>query len=416
MHPTPLVPRRHPSPRRPHAASAVLLFASLALTACAAGAPGAPPGTTSMPGSTSTPRGMAPPPIAADSGVSSELARGIRLHSVFRSAGPFAIHLLDIDRTACWMPAVLKRDSTAVGRLTTSALLGRASARGDTIAAVNADFFLFAPPGVPTGAHVDDGRVIAGPGVRPVLAVDSSGAAAVKRLGVTGRAVGRRDTVHITSWNHLPVTGVGAFDERWGVWTDSTTGTVQVMVGRDGRVVRTVSGAVRASIPRGGWVLATSGRSPAAARRWLAALRPGDSVDVRVALDAPHLMDVVGGHPLLVRDGRFAPILDSASVRTLATVRHPRTAVGLSRDGRRMFLVVVDGRRPGYSVGMTLPELAALMIEMGAHTALNLDGGGSSTMAIRPRGDDVRVVNRPSDAEGERAVANALAIVRGCPR
>ena len=81
-------------------------------------------------------------------------------------------------------------------------------------------------------------------------------------------------------------------------------------------------------------------------------------------------------------------------------------------------LVVIDGRQPGYSVGMTLRETAALLRELGAQEGLNLDGGGSSAMAIV---DDsvsrgVRLVNRPSDAAGERAVANALAVVRTCAR
>ena len=90
-------------------------------------------------------------------------------------------------------------------------------------------------------------------------------------------------------------------------------------------------------------------------------------------------------------------------------VRHPRTAAGVTRDGRTLLLVVVDGRQPGWSIGATLPELAGLLIEAGAWTALNLDGGGSTTMWRREPGGAGRVLNRPSDRR-VRPVANHLGI------
>jgi exopolysaccharide biosynthesis protein len=89
--------------------------------------------------------------------------------------------------------------------------------------------------------------------------------------------------------------------------------------------------------------------------------------------------------------------------------RHPRTNVGVTADGR-VLMVVVDGRRPGYSVGVTLPEIGRLMVSLGATDAINLDGGGSSVMAARlPRTDSFRVVNRPSDGR-ERRLTQALAV------
>jgi len=69
-----------------------------------------------------------------------------------------------------------------------------------------------------------------------------------------------------------------------------------------------------------------------------------------------------------------------------------------------LLLVVADGRREGVP-GLTLPELAALLVEVGACTAVNLDGGGSSALWLRDR-----IVNRPSDGV-ERKVANHLAVV-----
>ncbi|MGQ0701632.1 MAG: phosphodiester glycosidase family protein [Gemmatimonadales bacterium] len=80
--------------------------------------------------------------------------------------------------------------------------------------------------------------------------------------------------------------------------------------------------------------------------------------------------------------------------------------------------MVVDGRQLPYSDGMTLRELAELLRGLGAREAINLDGGGSSTLvyADPDSAGQLRVANRPSDATGERPVGNALAVVQGCRR
>ena len=97
----------------------------------------------------------------------------------------------------------------------------------------------------------------------------------------------------------------------------------------------------------------------------------------------------VGGFQPLLSDGR-----DVSGVSTHVRGRHPRTAVGVSRDGKRVWLLVVDGRQRGFSEGVSLRELARLMASLGADDALNLDGGGSTTLVMR-RGDDAYVVNSP---------------------
>ena len=117
---------------------------------------------------------------------------------------------------------------------------------------------------------------------------------------------------------------------------------------------------------------------------------------------------------MLVRDGAIAARLDSVGRSGFATSRHPRTAAGISRDASRLFLVTVDGRQAPYSDGMTLEELATLMRALGSHEAVNLDGGGSTAMVVADSDTSYRVVNRPSDRGGERAVGNAAAFVRRC--
>ena len=93
----------------------------------------------------------------------------------------------------------------------------------------------------------------------------------------------------------------------------------------------------------------------------------------------------------LVKDGRVLPNVDE--------VRHPRTALGLDVEGRWLFLVVVDGRQPGYSDGMTMAELAALMVRLGCARAINLDGGGSSVFLTADRTGALEIKNRPSGGQ-----------------
>jgi hypothetical protein len=135
----------------------------------------------------------------------------------------------------------------------------------------------------------------------------------------------------------------------------------------------------------------------------------GDTAARPIRLAPIHPREAVGGFPVLLRDSLEAPRLDSTGAATFSA-RNPRTAIGYSRDGRRYWLVVVDGRQKPYSDGMTLRELAAFLRSLGAVEALNLDGGGSSTMVVRDTAG-FRIMNRPSDKEGERPVANALVVV-----
>ena len=133
-------------------------------------------------------------------------------------------------------------------------------------------------------------------------------------------------------------------------------------------------------------------------------LSVGERLELTWSTVGPGVLDLVGGRPRLVRDGRIAPVC--RAVESAFCGRNPRTAIGVTASGE-LLLVVVDGRSDR-SVGATMPELAALMLELGAVDAMNLDGGGSSTMVVGGR-----IVNEPSWHDGERRVTNSLLILPG---
>jgi exopolysaccharide biosynthesis protein len=118
---------------------------------------------------------------------------------------------------------------------------------------------------------------------------------------------------------------------------------------------------------------------------------------------------VVGGWPRIVQNGRNiaaqADCIEGTFPRFSAN-RHPRSAAGISRDSTTLYLVTVDGRQEA-SAGMSLVELADLLLSLGVHDGMNFDGGGSTTLVIRDR-----IVSRPSDPQGERSVGNAVLVLQ----
>jgi hypothetical protein len=126
-----------------------------------------------------------------------------------------------------------------------------------------------------------------------------------------------------------------------------------------------------------------------------------------LSFDAPaRPFNAISGETLLLMGGQLIPDLNHK-------VTQPRSAIGYSKNGRYLYLVVVDGRQPLYSEGMTLLELARFLQSLGADYAMNLDGGGSSTLVVEGPNGEPRVLNSPIDnyiPGRERPVANHLGI------
>lgn len=141
------------------------------------------------------------------------------------------------------------------------------------------------------------------------------------------------------------------------------------------------------------------------ASQYLSSIKTGDRITISTNLlpaEWDSVKEVVSGRYHLVKNG----IEQNISITGVA----PRTAVGVREDGS-LFTVVIDGRKSGYSKGLTLQQTAKLMKEMNAYHAITFDGGGSSTLVSRELGDSkVTVSNSPSDGF-ERSVSNSLLFI-----
>lgn len=294
-----------------------------------------------------------------------------------------------------------------VGVETTSSLATRRGA----LAAINGGYFRTTGiyRGEQMGALFTHGQLLSEPARgRAVLALTESG-------GQT-----RAATALVTTQAELqigkatrPISGFNrprekdeliVFTPEFHRTTLTTPDGLEAIVVR-GRVSAVRNGAGSLRIPSNGLVISAHGM----AREWaLQHLRVGARASIKTQFKADPPLPfkaaaILGAGPRLLAAGQ--PLGESEpgfNVQTFYRARHPRTALGWRADGR-FVLVTVDGRQPRKSVGMTILELAALMGELGCVEAINLDGGGSTTMVIKNK-----VINSPSDATGERAVSDAL--------
>jgi hypothetical protein len=351
------------------------------------------------------------------------VAAGIALYHVTDSSlidppGPLSIWLLRIDPAQADLRPALANDEV-MDTETVAATAARHRAR----AAVNAGFFL--PNGDPHGIYKLEGQLISEAGRR-------RGAVGLVRTGGRLRLVFDRLTAGLSVFvergrrpARVPIAGVDTtrllgklmlFTPAYHRHTDTAPGGLEwVIAGDPLRVVGEPLSTGKTPVPRDGFVLSFGGRTaPAGLRSLPAGTRV--RIDTHYAPEATPAADwqaaagIVGGAGLLARGGRY---IDDWSVEVFAAgfaeMRHPRTMIGTDVDGT-IWLVTVDGRQPQLSSGMTLVELREFARRLRLVDALNLDGGGSTTMWV-----EGEVVNSPSDAAGPRPVSDTL-LVFGEPR
>jgi len=330
----------------------------------------------------------------------------------FTAHGPVVVHVLVAPRpTGLYALKPILSNNAVLGRERVTSMEKRVSGDG-TVAAVNGDLFSLSD-GHPTGGLIRGGVLDTAPAdARSTIGVDTDGTLHVDRVSLAGtwQGSGQRRILGI---NEPPRTGrTTLYTRAWGARTPAESGgayaTLQPFPATrpNTPLTATVTGYTTGGnqpIPADGAVLVA--RGPQAG--FLSAEAPvGSKVTILLTLTPPwtNVPEAVGGGPAIVRDGK--PVFRSFESFTPEQLvfRSSRSGVGQTADGR-VVLVVADGRQPGYSAGLTNFELALTMMRLGCVTASALDSGGSTTMAF-----DGKLLNRPSDRGGERAVAEALAL------
>lgn len=372
-------------------------------------------------------------------GQQEQLAAGVNLQDVTVQAANGVVHghVITVDLRDPHVRTDLLTPGTVASRAAVSQLADTRHA----VAAVNGDFFNIDEnenqhPGVTAtgssvGPEIGSGRQLKaavpdaqrfGPGMpkgettRDVIGVGTDRRARLGTLTLHGRVRTPAGTYPLGGYNQyaLPVGGIGAYTADWGATSRAravcgsdtsraagcSTDTYEVAV-RAGRVVSVADTPGAGAVPRGTTVLV--GRDGGADT--LRTLRPGDRVRVEQHL-APSATDVpyafaVGGFPVLRAGAPLAGLDD----RTAAT----RTAAGFGDQGRTLRLLALDGGSETGS-GLTIAELATVMGELGCDNAVNLDGGGSTTMVARDPGAAAVTVRSHPLGGIERPVPNGIGI------
>jgi len=329
----------------------------------------------------------------------------------FTPFGPVALHVVRGPR-----PIGLYRlrptlsNESVVKRETVSSMQRRLASQA-TMVGVNGDLFAWTD-GRPSGITLRDGVLVTAPNpARSSLGITLDGLLDVRRISFRGtwRGLGQRRSVNFL--NKAPgANGLSLFTSDWGRTTPPVSGAVAVVLSPfpsslpnadlTAPVASTVEGGGAVPIAPGTAVLVARGNAAARLREEAPV---GTSLTLRLILqpDWGTVSDAIGGGPLIVRDGKPVYRANEGFTVSQIALRNPRTAVGQLADGR-IVLVVVDGRQPGYSAGMTTFEMALTMVRLGAVRATQLDSGGSSTLAF-----EGTVLNSPSDGR-ERPISTAL--------
>lgn len=350
-------------------------------------------------------------------------------HYLLRNStnGPVAVHVVRLDRQHPWrLDTVLARQRED-GLATLRELIQDAQPT-PPLAAINGDFYArsgFAP-GDPRGLMIKNGELLSAPSGGAVFWVDKKGRWHLDK-------VASRFTL---AWSPTQAEPLGLNEALRGsrpvLYTAAYGRHTPQLRGRLGREIILEHLETRSPLPlrpgvtfrariqsvtdAGGTPLGWNTLVLAVSTNWLAEnFLPLPGMTVRLSLQMePDLSDAVialGGGPIMIQGGRQQVHGEKAPHPKLPNTikhiwdRHPRSALGWNRQS--LYLVAVDGRMPGWSDGLKIPELAAFMREeLGCSEALNLDGGGSTTLWF-----DGEIRNSPADGE-ERPVANALLIFR----
>lgn len=271
------------------------------------------------------------------------------------------------------------------------------------VAAVNGNHFDMNYTNAPVLTTITGGEVVNGYREANPAFTLADGVAAIEYLSAAGTLTVDGTDYDLAGLNRatVPAGAIGVYNERWGSASlDRPAGLpgetkVASAVVVDGVVTAVTDTPGEPTLPDGGQILLGRGVGADVVRT----LEVGQAVEITIEPSSDVDLAIAGNVPLVL-DGELAEFPDEAVAA--------RTVLGLTEDGSELLVATVDGRS-ATARGLTRVEMAELMIDLGAHSAVNIDGGGSTTMVARPAGGtEPELVNVPSDGS-PRVVANSLA-------
>ncbi len=353
-----------------------------------------------------------------------QVCEGVYHYHVVDNSKPVNLNVLKVDLKN---PYIKIRSVKATERLTgndwTSAMAAKHEEEGFTvIGAVNGDFY--DGSGTPIGMQIINGEILTSNtnthwskiaftgSMNPLLgSVSFSGSVTKENISAALHGVNKtRSTNEMILYNRFMGNSTGT--NQYG--TELLLSPLSEWYVNDTVIFvvdKKIIGVGNEIIEAGKVVLSGHGSSSSFINDNFSA---GDTIKIYISVmqNIKRIKEMVSGFPKIVKNGinyALQGYSEEGGTATFATDRHPRTAAGFSADSSQLFLAVVDGRQ-SFSRGMSLPEFADFLIGIGAHTAVNLDGGGSSTIVVK---DEIK--NSPSSGP-ERAVSNALLVLTSEPQ
>lgn len=307
------------------------------------------------------------------------------------------------------------------GTYTNKATVSQMANRTNAVALVNGDFFTMQLEGAPQGPSVINGETKSSPAVLNDIwsfGIDSNDKAFIeltKFVGSVTASNGRSfpiDGLNKTKYWYQPSmeyshqNKIQLYDSFWTAKTRGDKNGGEVLL-NENNVVEQISynKGLNMSIPNGKKILQFSG---SAIKFIQDNVKVGDKLGIKYNIEPNRNWKMmIGGHAVLVDNGAVKPY--TRDIKFIDGVR-ARTAVGISQDGKTVYVVTAEGRTKRSS-GLTIAELAKFMQEIGVYKAMNLDGGGSTTMAVRNLGDINRTrATNPERNGAERRVVNGLGV------
>ena len=348
---------------------------------------------------------------------------GVIHKAEWRKSGPlfFNTVIVNLDKPFLHLEAEKGQDKLFKGEKVASLAEREKRSGKNVIAAINADFW--GDKFTPVGLFVDEGTIFKDPVPRhSVFIIDKEGKPHIERVSLEVRLQAGAASLPINTINPLKQEqDAMLFTPRYGEPIKFKSPCVAFKLRQlDSEFIPNQTCRVRmealaqdvtqTSCDEGMLLLAVK---PQISRQYQDALPVSMEAQIMpklIGFEMPVIL-ALGGIPRLLRDGKISVEWEEETIgESFSTTMHPRTAIGISQDRKKIFLVTVDGRQPAHSIGQSLDDLAKYIKDLGAWDAMNFDGGGSTTIWVRGE-----ITNRPSDATGPRICSNALLVVSSAP-